>query len=88
MNTFMLSILTDVKTIFSGQVEYCSIVTLSGSMGFEAFHEPFLGILQEKSELSYTDANGKKSTVKLESGIITFRNNTCTITGVISDKEK
>ena len=84
MKTFMLSIVTDFKTIFSGQVEYCSIVTTAGSMGFEAFHESFLGVLQDNSELSYTDSTGKITSVNLESGIVLFKNNTCTITGIIS----
>ena len=84
MKTFMLSIITDLKTIFSGQAEYCSIVTVSGSMGFEAYHEPFLGVLQDNSELSYTDSNGKIYTVALESGIISFKDNACTITGIIA----
>ncbi len=84
MNTFMLSIVTDLETIFYGQAEYCSIVTVAGSMGFEAFHESFLGILEENSELSYTDSTGEKSYVNLESGIVSFKNNSCTVTGVLS----
>ena len=79
----MLSIVTDSINVFSGQAEYCSIVTVSGSMGFEAYHEPFLGVLQDNSELNYTDGNGNIHTVALESGIISFKNNTCTITGII-----
>ncbi len=88
MKTFMLSIVTDFKNVFSGQAEYCSIVTVSGSMGFEAYHEPFLGVLKGNSELSYTDSNGGIYTVALESGIISFKNNACTITGIIQEKEK
>ena len=88
MKTFMLSIVTDSKIVFSSQAEYCSIVTVSGSMGFEAYHEPFLGVLQDNSELSYTDGNGKNYTVVLESGIISFENNACTITGIIQEKGK
>jgi len=88
MNTFMLSIVTDSKTIYSGQAEYCSIVTVLGSMGFEAFHEPFLGVLQDNSKLSYTESTGKICSAYLESGIITFKNNTCIITGIIQEKEK
>ena len=86
MKTFMLSIVTDSKNVFSGQAEYCSIVTVSGSMGFEAYHEPFLGVLADNSMISFTDSTGKTSTVNLESGIITFRNNTCTITGNSPEK--
>ena len=88
MNTFMLSIVTDLKTLFSGQTEYCGIVTVLGSMGFEAFHEPFLGVLRDNSDVSYTDGNGKTCSLTLESGIITFKNNTCTITGNLPEKGK
>ncbi len=84
----MLSIVTDSKNVFSGQAEYCSIVTVVGSMGFEAFHESFLGILEENSELSYRDSTGKVSYVNLESGIVSFKNNTCIVTGVISVHEE
>jgi len=88
MNTFTLSIVTDSKNVFSGQAEYCSIVTVSGSMGFEAYHEHFLGVLQENSELSYRDSTGKISYVNLESGIVSFNNNSCTVTGVLSVYEE
>ena len=83
MKTFMLNIVTDIKTIFSGQAEYCRVVTVYGSMGFEANHEPFLGVLEGSSELSYTDSSGKYFTVNIESGIISFKNNTCSVTCVV-----
>jgi len=79
MNTFMLSMVTDTRIIYSGQAGYCKLRTLSGSIGFEAFHEPFLGILEDNSIVSYTDTTGRVFSQTLESGIISFRNNICTI---------
>ena len=84
MNTFLLNIVMDSKTVFSDQASYCGVVVSSGSMGFEAGHEPFLGVLQEDSDVSYTDNSGAKSSVNLESGIISFKNNICTITGILA----
>lgn len=81
MDTFKLNILTDLKTVFTGQASYCGIISESGSMGFEAFHEPFIGVLKDNSEVSYTDISGVESSVKLESAMVTFKNNICTIIG-------
>lgn len=86
METFTLNIVADTKTVFSAPARYCKVTTLSGSMGFEASHESFLGVLMEDSEISYSDSAGNNYSVTLESGIISFKNNTCTITGVLPVK--
>jgi len=84
MNTFRLNIVTDSKIVFSGQASYCGVAAYSGSMGFEANHEPFFGVLKEKSDVIYTNESGVESSLFLEDGMLSFKNNICTITGNIS----
>ncbi len=79
MKTFDLTLLTSQEVIFKGRAAYCGAVTLSGSIGFEADHEPFLGILQPESEIHYRENEKPDHTVKIADGMITFRNNCCTI---------
>ncbi len=86
METFNLNIVSDTKTVFSGIATYCGVITDSGSMGFEAFHEPFLAVLKENTDVTYTDKSDTKFSVTLESGLFSFRNNTCIITGILLEK--
>ena len=80
MKTFTLTIISDSKIIFSGHASYCGVTTLFGSLGLEAFHEPFFGVLRENSDITYTDSSGGSFTVTIESGILSFKDNTCTVT--------
>lgn len=80
MKTFTLCIVSDSKIIYSGLALYCGVATLSGSLGFEANHEAFLGVLKENSDITYTVSSGSNSTVTVDSGMISFKNNTCTVT--------
>ncbi len=79
MSTFTLSIISDTKIIYSGKVRYCGIVTISGSIGFEANHEPFMGILKPGSEIEYINENGAGETVSVEDGMLKFIDNKCSI---------
>ncbi len=80
MKTFPLTIVSDSEIIFSGQVRYCGIISVSGSLGFEADHEPYMGILRKKSEITIIDGVSKESVVKVESGLFLFSKNSCTVT--------
>ncbi len=79
MKTFTLTVISDSKTLFSGQALYCSVTTSSGSMGFEANHEPFLCTLQEDSNIQIRDVSAKETEVEIESGMLSFKDNACTI---------
>ena len=80
MKTFKLIVISDSKTLFSGKILYCSVRTPSGSMGFEANHEPFLTTLEEGSDIEVKDASSKTTTLTIEKGLFSFRDNLCTIT--------
>ncbi len=80
MKTFTLTVVSDSKIIFSGLAIYCRVKTLSGEIGFEAFHEPFLGVLSSKSEISFHNKSRVEKSINIKSGIIIFENNSCTIT--------
>ncbi len=88
MKTFSLTIISDTKLIFKGKALYCGVTTLTGSLGLEAFHEPLLGILKDNSEINYTVKSGGQSSVAVENGMFSFKNNTCTITVQIKVKDK
>ncbi len=79
MSTFTLSIISDTKIIYSGKVRYCGIVSINGAIGFEANHEPFMGILKPGSEIEYIDENGTGETVTVEDGMLKFTDNQCSI---------
>ncbi len=80
MKTFPLTIVSDSKILFSGQARYCGITAFSGSIGFEADHEPFIGVLRKNTGITFIDSTSKEMTVKVESGILSFSENSCTIT--------
>ncbi len=80
MKTFTLTIVSDSKIAYSGLARYCGVTTLNGAIGFEAFHEPFLGVLKDNSDVVYLDGSGRENSVTIKNGIISFENNTCTLT--------
>ena len=79
MNLFKLRVISDSEILFSGKVRYCGITTVSGSIGFEANHEPFLGILKPGSSIEYTDRNGTKNNIPIEDGMFKFTDNSCSV---------
>ena len=85
MNTFQLTIVAYNKLVFDGPARFCSVMTPGGSIGLEAHHENFLAVLKENSKISYRNAEGRDGSVKAESGLLSFENNTCTITIELSD---
>jgi len=80
MKTFSLTVVSESKTLFSGQAVYCSVITPSGSMGFEANHESFLCTLQEDSTIHIRDVSSRETEVSVQSGLLSFKDNTCTVT--------
>ncbi len=85
MTRFNLVISAVAKIVYSGAAEYCGVTTLSGSIGFKANHEAFTGVLQPDSEVEYIDKNGDSKKVAVLDGIISFKNNSCTVTVSLSD---
>ena len=79
MSSFKLTIVSDSGLIYSGGVRYCGITTLSGSIGFEANHEPFLGVLKQGSEINYTEESGSEHTAAVADGILSFSGNECSV---------
>lgn len=53
-------------------------------MGFEADHEPFLCTLQEGSIIQIRDASAKEKEVEIESGMLRFKENICTISALLT----
>ena len=80
MNTFTLTISSAAKIYFSGNAVYCGVTTMKGEIGFEAHHEPFLGVLADNSTVVYKDVSGSEKTAGVKSGMIAFKDNICTIT--------
>ena len=83
MSLFELTIVSESEILFSGKAEYCGITTLTGSMGFEANHEAFTGILKPDSDVEYIDDSGNRRKVSIQDGIILFKDNFCTITATL-----
>ena len=80
MDTFKLVITSDSKTLFSGEAFYCSVTTPSGSMGFEANHEPFLCTLKRGSDILVKDPSSGEKDFQVVGGMLSFKNNSCIVT--------
>jgi F0F1-type ATP synthase epsilon subunit len=80
MKTFKLIISAAESLVCNGQAVYCSLSTEKGSLGIEAGHEAFLGVLKENSQLRFRDEKGTETTVLVETGIVWFRDNECLLT--------
>ena len=77
MRTFKLTIATFDKVFYDGFAVSCTVSTPSGRIGFEAFHEPFLAVLKDNSEIKYTDPNRNEKTLQVRSGLLSFKQNIC-----------
>ena len=80
MQTFSLTVVSAEKIHFADEARSCRITTPDGEIGFEARHEPFLAVLKENSELRYRDVLGREHVLPVESGMLSFRDNSCTVT--------
>ena len=79
MNTFALTISAFNKSIYNDQAVSCRIVTPSGALALEANHETFLAILKEHSTIRYKEPSGTERTCKIESDMLSFKNNICLV---------
>ncbi len=79
-DTFQLQLLEDDVIHYSGEAQYCSVQTLTGSIGFEARHEDFAGALAPGSLLMYRDGQGEEKEIRIGWGMLLFRDNRCIVT--------
>lgn len=79
MNTFNLVISTALKQVYNGKAVYCRVITPVGSMGIEAKHEPFNAVLAEGSSIEYKTESGELKSVPVDTALLSFDDNTCTI---------
>lgn len=80
MRTFKLLIISSDEAIFDDEAQYCKITTEIGSIGFEAMHEPMIAVLRKNTDIHLRDAEGKSRLIPVAEGILSFKNNTCSIT--------
>ena len=80
MQTFTLLIVSPKKVHFDGEAVFCGIITDDGSMGLEARHEPVLAVLKTGSEVRYRDSVGRETSLIAAGGMLSFKENSCTIT--------
>ena len=85
MTTFQLLIVAYNRIIYNSRAVYCGVTTRDGSLGLEARHEPVLCVLKENSLISYTDAAGAKNALRVDSGLLSFKNNECTLAVAVAD---
>ncbi len=79
MNTFKLTISAYNIIIYNGPAVYCGITTLEGSLGLKARHEPIISVLKENSMISYKNSARVEKHLQIKSGMLSFKNNQCTI---------
>ena len=80
MSNFNLKIVSFDETIIDDSIEFCSITTLTGKMGFEARHEPFISILKENSSITYRTNDKKEFIVEIVNGLFTFQDGAASAT--------
>ena len=85
MKTFELTVISEAKVHFKGRASHCGVTTLSGAIGFEADHEPFVGVLKPGSKIRYTGEEGGEKSLIIQDGMLSFKKNNCTI--IISPSE-
>jgi len=83
MRTFKLLIITPEKAIFDDDAQCCRIITDTGSIGFEAMHEPMIAVLKQNTDITVRDTTGNSRLFPVTEGILSFKNNTCSITASI-----
>jgi len=86
MRTFKLSIITPEKILFDDEAEYCGITTETGSIGFEALHAPMIAVLKKDSDILLRNVSGESRSFRISDGILSFKNNACSITASIKTK--
>ncbi len=79
MALFHLQITAPEKTVFDGDVSYCRIETLEGSLGLEARHQPLITLLEKGTEIVWQDKNSNEGRARVSEGIAVFAGNTCAI---------
>ncbi|WP_028975238.1 F0F1 ATP synthase subunit epsilon [Spirochaeta cellobiosiphila] len=79
MDSFTLKILSDKKIYHKGQVLFCTLMTIEGSLGIKAGHENCLAILSPGSTIEFSTSKGKNGQISISQGTMSFDNNTCTI---------
>jgi len=84
MRTFKLFIMTQEQSLFNGEARYCRITTSTGSIGFEAMHEPMIAVLKKNTEIHVKNAAGSNRIIAVSEGILSFKSNTCSITASIA----
>jgi F-type H+-transporting ATPase subunit epsilon len=80
MNVFRLLVVAFDSTIWSAEAVHCGVTTLSGALGLEAGHEPLLAVLRDGSAITWRDRRGNEHTHPAAGGLLSFRDNTCTVT--------
>ena len=79
MRDFELKIVLPDKTLFNGKAVYCHFITTEGAMGVKAFHEPFMAVLKDDTDILYREPDGTEKTEIVANAIVSFKNNSCTV---------
>ncbi|MBN2176730.1 MAG: F0F1 ATP synthase subunit epsilon [Demequinaceae bacterium] len=73
-----VDIVTPEASLFSGEAEHVSLVTVEGSVGLYPEHEPILSILQP-CNVSVVDLSGHRLEIPIGGGFVSFDSNTVTV---------
>lgn len=79
MRTFKLIIVAPEQVLFDGEVQYCGITDNSGSIGYEAMHEPMIAVLKNNTDIKVRDSAGIEKLIPVAEGILSFKQNICSI---------
>jgi F-type H+-transporting ATPase subunit epsilon len=73
-----VDIVTPEKSLFSGEAEHVSLITVQGSIGLYPEHEPILSVLQPCT-VAVVDLVGNRVEIPVGGGFVSFDSNVVTV---------
>lgn len=73
-----VDVVTPEESLFSGEAEHVSLITVEGSLGLYPEHEPILSMLQP-GIVAVVDLLGNRVEIPVGGGFVSFDSNTVTV---------
>jgi F-type H+-transporting ATPase subunit epsilon len=73
-----VDIVTPEGSLYSGEAQHISLLTVEGSIGLYPEHEPILSVLQP-CKVGVVDASGSRLEIPIGGGFVSFDSNRVTV---------
>lgn len=83
-----VDVVTPEQSLYSGEADHVSLMTIEGSLGLYPKHEPILAVLQ-RCTVAVVDLLGNRVEIPIGGGFVSFDSNTVTvIADPVTDSER